>query len=174
MCFYVTYLYYPVQMDTTHTHLCSGDVSCSGQSMARGWRGNKQKCPLFPTTIQPICYKKPTETKARKAREIISLPIWLLGDFAGTDFCRQHGGRGVKKWKGRAQYVSSFSREAEWQVLPSRWHTQTAEHIKSYRLFFTHVQPLARGILTPKDCLGLVLSFLALCQGGPTQRTFSR
>lgn len=38
----------------------------------------------------------------------------------------------------------------------------------SHRLFFTLRRPPARGVLTLKERLGLVLSFLAICQGDPS------
>lgn len=167
--FKATHLYHRVHCSGTHLHPCP-DVSCTSQSNAWGRRGDSQKCYLVPATSQPTWYKKPTMTTARRESESeLLLPIWTLDDIAGADFCRQQGGCGIAKYKGR-EHTSSFSREAVGQRFP-RGDTHKLQNTGPTGCSSPTCRPPARGILMLKGWSGSELVFLQISQGD--QCTFS-
>lgn len=144
-------------------------AQASHSSAGVGEEAGRYILPLFPTVSQPIWCKKPTKTRARNDREIdLFLPIWLLSALAATEISA-HSKEDVG-WK------SNRGTQSAWAPSPKKQSDKCFPQGDTHKLQNTSPtgcsspvgRPPAWGILIPKYQLGLVLSFLDICQGDPS------
>lgn len=72
LVFKATLLYYPVQTDTTHIHLCSGDISCAGQSSAGVREERGRNAPLYQLHPSPFAARSQLCLEEGRTETLIS------------------------------------------------------------------------------------------------------
>lgn len=142
MCFFIfkaTLLYYPVQPETTHIHLCSGDISCTGHSNA----GVRENTGRYATSSQvhPSPFATRSQLRLEEGRTETLIPSYLADRSVTWLVQVSADSREDEGWTSGKGAQNVWAPSPEKQNVSASLevtHTNCRTH-KAHRLFSTNV-----------------------------------